>query len=142
DLEERSDPDESSQDGDKAYEETHGSGKGRRKKARATYSMYQGFGVRILVGLKTLERGHMIVAVCPWSGYCWLGRLEQKDADAMATFLRDVVLREVEDIKGGWTPTREDLKRPDGGEVSIGIAEKHGGVSVFKVRLSLIPSSR
>ncbi|CAM9997259.1 unnamed protein product, partial [Ectocarpus sp. 12 AP-2014] len=56
----------------------------------------------------------------------------------MATFLRDVVLREVEDMKGSWTPTPEDRSNPDSGEVSMGITEKHGGV--FKVRLSLIRS--
>lgn len=114
--------------------------KERRKQARDTYSLYKGFGVRILVGLKTLDRGHMIVAV-PWSGYCWLGYLDaEKDVDGLATFLRNVELREVEDIKGRWTPTREDRSEPDGGEVSIGIAEKHRGV--FEVRVSLIRCPR
>ncbi|CAM9637639.1 unnamed protein product [Ectocarpus sp. 6 AP-2014] len=83
----------------------------------------------------------MFVAVCPWSGCCWLGYLDQeKDADAMATFLRDVVLREVEDIKGSWTPSPEDRSNPDSGEVSMGITEKHGGV--FKALERSLVSAR
>ncbi|CBJ32219.1 hypothetical protein Esi_0318_0021 [Ectocarpus siliculosus] len=118
-----------------------GFGKEKQKKTRDRRNLYEGFQERILVGLKPLLRGHMFVAVCPWSGCCWLGYLDQeKDADAMATFLRDVVLREVEGIKGSWTPTPEDRSNPDSGEVSMGITEKHG--SVFKVLERSLVSAR
>lgn len=75
------------------------------------------FGERILVDLKQLLRGFMIVVICHWSNYCWLGHLENKGAAGVAEFL-ETVFRYIDTVRGGWLDTHKESK-----------AEAKGGVS-------------
>ena len=66
------------------------------------------FGERILVDLKQLHTGYMIVAVDHWSNYCWLGYLDTKEADGVASFLTNTVFKEVEATRKSWKAAAEE----------------------------------
>lgn len=56
------------------------------------------FGERVLVDLKCLKGSRqMIVAVCHWSNYCWLGYLPDKTAAGVSQFLKETVFEEKQD---------------------------------------------
>ena len=78
------------------------------------------FGERILVDLKQLPRGgYMIVAICHWSSYCWLGLIATKHADGVAKFLDEVVFADVKRIRAGWKKAREESEETRQGGVSF-----------------------
>ncbi|CAN0472760.1 unnamed protein product, partial [Ectocarpus sp. 12 AP-2014] len=79
------------------------------KKPPDTPIISSSFGERILVDLKTLPKyGYMIVAVCHWSGYCWLGHLATKAGDGVAKFLGEVVFPDIDQIRDSWKTTHEE----------------------------------
>lgn len=57
------------------------------------------FAERILTDLKKLGTlGYMLVVVCHFSTYCWLGFLSDKKAAGVANFLLDTVIPDIKDI--------------------------------------------
>ncbi|CAM9416055.1 unnamed protein product, partial [Ectocarpus fasciculatus] len=73
------------------------------------------FGERVLVDLKDLGvMGYMIVAICHWSNYCWLGHLDSKHADGVAVFLTEV-FEEIREIRESWKTARMDAAKSSTG---------------------------
>lgn len=81
------------------------------------------FGERILVDLKALrDRHYMIVAICHWSNYCWLGYLENKGSEGVADFLGEV-FDNVQAVRKSWPSTHEESKKTTKGAVSYPVNE-------------------
>lgn len=118
-----------------------------------TPDMSMTFAERILVDLKPLGKmGYMIVAVCHWSKYYWLGYLHDKRAKGVAEFLSNAVVKEIEEVRSRRSATREEAKlyrngreifpvpddhamvtETDDTTVNISLSEKHGVPSYLEV---------
>lgn len=77
------------------------------------------FGERILVDLKKLQQGYMIVSICHWSNYCWLGYLKEKSAVGVRDFLDKRVFEEIDKIRASWAEAHEEWKKSTKGRVSF-----------------------